>query len=132
MQSRFSYPFMRLESFLFLVLAFRAIIPFGIQCHHHFFFLVLAFRAIIYFGVQSHRTYPFRHLEPPSFHVLKFKVVSPQLYHSESQSLTFILIGITHLALMGLHLSLFSSPRYLAVITCSSCSSRLPPPLHMT
>ena len=68
-QSRFSYPFMHLESFLFLVSAFRATVLFGIQCHYHLF---------ISFGVQSRCTYPFRHFESPfSFLLLMFRVISP-------------------------------------------------------
>ena len=75
--------------------------------------LIQAFRVTIFppFDIQSHFSQP---------------------YHSESQLLAFIFIGIAHLIFMILHLSSFSSPHYLVLISCSSCSSRLPLPLHMT
>ena len=94
-----------------------------------------------HFGVQSHFSYSFRHSMPPSLfslafwaviHIrsgtlshhlslfLTFRAISPQMHCSESQSLAFIFTGITHLAFMVLHLSLFSSPRYPMLIAYSS------------
>ena len=84
------------------------------------------------FGIQSCRAYSFRHLESPSFLFLVFRVIFPQPCHSQSWLLAFMFTGIAHLAFTILCSSSFSSPRYLVLIVCSSRSSRLLLPLHMT
>ena len=69
-----------------------------------------SFKSFLFFsfGFQSHFSYPFIHRESPSFHVLTFRVISPQLYRSGSQSF------------MALHLSSISSPCYPVLIAYSS------------
>ena len=84
------------------------------------------------FGVQSCHAYSFRHLESPYFLLLVFKVVFLQPCHSQSWLLAFMFVGVAHPVFMILHSSLFSLPRYLVLIAYSSCSSRLPLPLHVT
>ena len=114
-------------------LSFKAIIiclQFGVQSHvfnltfKAIIFFSLAFRVIVHThsGIQSHYF----------FFLLAFRAIFPQPYHLESQLLTLIFTGIAHLTFTILHTSSFSSPHYLVLITCSSCSSRLPLPLHMT
>ncbi|KAL6324064.1 hypothetical protein AAG906_006335 [Vitis piasezkii] len=66
----------------------------------------LTFRAFVHFrfDVQSHIfSQHFSDLESPSFRVLTFRVISPRLYHSKSQSLAFVFDGLAHLAFMVLH-----------------------------
>ena len=123
-QSCLSYPFRHLESFLSLVLEFRATVLFGIQYHYHLF---------LSFGIQSHCTYLFRHLESPlSFLFLIVKVISPQSYHSKSWSLAYIFTGFTHLVFMILHLASLISPRYPVLIAYSSLLVQIPVSPHMT
>ena len=143
-----SHSFHQFQAFrathLFQFQASRATISsqFGIQSHHHMS-SVWRSEPCLQFGIQSHCplqfgissscAYSFRYLESPSFFILAFKVIFPQSYHLESQLLVFIFTGIPNLALMILHSSLFSLPRYLVLIACSSCSSRAShPPQHMT
>ena len=95
-----------------LSLTSRVFVQYDIQCHHYFS-LVSAFRAIvpIHSGTYSHH-----HL----FVFLTFKVVFPQPYHLESQSLAFMFIDTAHLTFTDLHLTSFSSPRHPMLITYSS------------
>ena len=112
----------------FFLLEFRAIIysSLGIQSHLSQFRRVVRFS----FGVQSRCA--IKHLESPYFLLLVFKVIFPQPCHPQSWLLAFIFTSIAHLAFTILHSSSFSSPRFLVFIAYSSCSSRLPFPLHMT
>ena len=105
---------------------------FGVQSRCACSFRHLKSPFFFNFDVQSCYAYSFRHFESPPFLFLAFRVIFPQPNHLESQLLTFIFTGITHLAFMILHSFSFSLPRYLVLIACSSCSSRLPFPLHMT
>ena len=105
------------------ILAFRAVV-----C------LSLTFRVIIFFSL-TFRAIMHTHSDILSYHIsssLAFKVIFPHPYHSESQLIAFIFTGIAHLAFTILHSSSFSSPHYLALIACSSCSFGPPLPLHMT
>ena len=61
-----------------------------------------------------------------------FRVISPQSYHSESQSLAFIFTGIAHLTFIILHPSSLTSPCYPVLIAYSSLLVQILVPLHMT
>ena len=114
---------MYFESPSFLALAFKAIFHAhsGIRCHH----LSLVWHSEPLYIVRSGTL-------SPSFCILTFRVIPPQLYHSESQSLVFISTSIAHIAFMASHLLSLFSPRYPVLISYSSLFFQFPSSLLMT
>ena len=113
-----------------LVWSSKPCLHFGIQSHFPIWHSIPSSFSL---GIQNRCAYSFRHLESSFFLLFGIqKFFFLNLYYSEAQLLAFIFTGIAHFAFTILHSSSFSSPRYLVLISCSSCSSRLPLPLHMT
>ena len=134
--------FLFFKSFLFLiyliylifslVLAFKAVFHTHSCIFSHFFsqfwhskppFCLVFIATIIFSLVLAFRAVVHIHLDTLNHHLSVFltsRVISPQLYHSESQSQAFVFIGIVHLAFTALHLSSFSSPCYPVLIAYSS------------
>ena len=86
-QSRFSYPFMHFESSPFLVLTFRTIVLFCIQCHRH----SLVWRSEpLYVFIQGPWVTIF-----PCFDIQSHV---PSIVSFRVTVLTFVFLSITHLA----------------------------------
>ena len=149
-QSRFLYLFMHFESPSFLVLVFKVVLSFFWYSEPLPSLSFNVTLSSLWFGLQSHFSYPFRHLILPSFlafgvsshhsfrrsepshifvqapwvtifpYVVTFRVITSQSYLSESQFLTFISTGITHLTFTVSHSSSLTSLRYSMLIAYSS------------
>ena len=120
-----------LESSSSSVWHLESCLRFGFQSHHPTRHLVLP--SSFSFNIRSCHAYSFWHFKSPSFLIfgiqsrfsstMSFRVTAPDIhvhwhYTSYLHGFAFVLS--------------LSSPHYIVLVAYSSCSSKLPIPLHMT